>query len=68
MDADKIKDFALYNFEKLIVVLVMAMSGFLVYTVVSLSQAADQPKVRLFREWLLEEGSKQQPDVAPNPP
>jgi LysR family glycine cleavage system transcriptional activator len=39
-----------------------------VYTVVSLSQAADQPKVRLFREWLLEEGSKQQPDVAPNPP
>ena len=31
MDADKLKDFALYNFEKLIVLLVVAMSGFLVW-------------------------------------
>ena len=32
MDADKIKDFAVYNFEKLIVAIVVGMSGFLVYS------------------------------------
>ncbi len=32
MDSDKIKDFIVYNFEKAIVVLVMALSGFLVYS------------------------------------
>ncbi|MCC9601413.1 hypothetical protein LOC67_12730 [Stieleria sp. JC731] len=31
MDSDKIKDFALYNFEKLIVLLIVAMAGFLVW-------------------------------------
>ncbi|MCD0458930.1 hypothetical protein [Roseiconus lacunae] len=31
MDSDKLKDFALYNFEKLIVLIVVAMSGFLVW-------------------------------------
>jgi hypothetical protein len=31
MDADKIKDFAVYNFEKLIVAIVILMAGFLVY-------------------------------------
>ena len=32
MDGDKIKDFLVYNFEKGIVLIVMLMSGFLVYT------------------------------------
>ena len=32
MDADKIKDFLVYNFEKGIVVIVMVMAGFLVYS------------------------------------
>ncbi|QEG00039.1 hypothetical protein Mal15_41070 [Stieleria maiorica] len=32
MDADKLKDFAVYNFEKLIVVIVALLSGFLIYS------------------------------------
>ncbi|TWU01107.1 hypothetical protein [Stieleria varia] len=32
MDADKIKDFLLYNFEKFIVAVVVALAGFLVYS------------------------------------
>jgi len=42
-----------------------SMPSTFVYSVVSLPEAADQPKVRLFREWLLEEGSAEQPDEAP---
>jgi hypothetical protein len=41
------------------------MPSTFVYSVVSLPEAADQPKVRLFREWLLEEGSTERPDEAP---
>lgn len=32
MDADKLKDFLLYNFEKFIVVVVIGLAGFLVYS------------------------------------
>ena len=33
------------------------MTSTFVYTIVSPREIADQPKVRLFREWLLEEGA-----------
>jgi len=42
MDADKIKDFLVYNFEKAIVAVVVLMSGFLVYSGLSMEDIKKQ--------------------------